>query len=72
MTYYSLLALYDGKWSVQFGDYERAVVRDEQRDWLDSEPETQTIILTTKDAGRVVGDSQAAIDAAVARLNGLQ
>lgn len=61
-TYYSLLACYDGQWAVQFGDYDREVVKAEQDDWFDSEPETQTTILKS-------GDSQEAIDAGVARLN---
>lgn len=62
-TYYSLLAMYDGLWSVQFGDYDKSVVRDEQRDWLDAEPETSTMIIRTR------GDSQDVIDAAVAEWN---
>lgn len=66
MTYYSLLALFDGYWTVQFGDYSRSVVKDEQRDWLDAEPETTTMIMAT------VGDSQDVIDAGVAQLNRVQ
>lgn len=61
-AYYVLCALYDGKWSAEFGDYEKAVVKDEQADWADSEPETQTTILKCQ-------DSQASIDAAVAAIN---
>ena len=62
-AYYVLCALYDGKWSVQFGDYEKDVVKDERADWADGEPETQTTILKCE-------DSQASIDAAVAMANG--
>lgn len=61
-SYYSLLILEAGKWSIHFGDYDREVVEDEQADVKDSQPKVKTKIIST-------GDSQAAIDAKVAELN---
>lgn len=61
-AYYTLCALYDGVWSAQFGDYEKAVVLEEQEEWAESEPETQTCIVKSE-------DSQSSIDAKIAALN---
>lgn len=36
--YYSLLERIDGQWTVQFGDYSRAVVTQERRDMHESHP----------------------------------
>ena len=63
-TYYSLLTFDHGRWSVQFGGYDKEVVKDERRDWFDSDPEMKTMIVRS-------GDSQSAIEAAVAKLNGV-
>lgn len=66
--YHSLLTRTDGKWSVQFGDYDKAVVVEERdgtycdRSRVDAVFKKDTRIITT-------GDQQAAIDAAVAKLN---
>jgi len=61
-SYYSLLILQDGKWSIHFGDYDRQVVEDERDDCKDSDPKAKMKIIST-------GDSQAAIDAKVSELN---
>lgn len=58
--YYTLVVKRAGVWSAQFGDYDREVVRDEEHDCYDTEV---TKIIKT-------ADSQAAIDAKIAELNG--
>lgn len=58
--YFTLVALRDGVWSAQFGDYDREVVIDEEYVCYDTEV---TKIIRTD-------DSQAAIDAKIAELNG--
>lgn len=63
-AYFSLLSKVDGKWSVQFGDYDRSVVEDEKSDLLDSEEGIKLKIVKTD-------DSQAAIEAKLASLNGV-
>lgn len=57
----------DGPWGPQFGDYDKEVVEDERRDMLYSGAGR----LRGKDL-RIVrsGDTQAEIDAAIAKLNG--
>jgi hypothetical protein len=66
--YFSLLAKEpDGQWSPQFGDYDREVVEEEQRDYKDhvgtTWPKgTKFSIIGTK-------DDQASIDACIAKLN---
>ncbi|WQZ00314.1 hypothetical protein Shy_CDS0037 [Escherichia phage Shy] len=57
--YFSLLTKTDGVWSVQFGDYDRECV-EQERD--DSYSDEKCRIIKTD-------DTQAAIDAAVAKLN---
>jgi len=57
--YYSLLVKRDGKWSIQFGDYDKEVVKDEEYDSYDTE--VTKIIATSAD--------QASIDAKVKSLN---
>jgi hypothetical protein len=63
--YYLLLQRIDGRWTVQFGDYDRAVVAQEGQDMRDDfeavRKKDLTIICT--------GPKQADIDAAVAALN---
>lgn len=63
-SYYSLLTAHDddGVWHVQFGDYDRDVVKNELEDEWKGVPKVKTKIICT-------GDSQAEIDAAVAKLN---
>jgi hypothetical protein len=60
-SYYVLATREDGAWGVHFGDYDRAVVEQEQADC--GLPRSRTRIART-------GDSQASIDAAIAKLNG--
>lgn len=62
--YYTLVTCEDGgPWAVQFGDYDKQTVRDEQEDYCDGGiPRRYTKIITS-------GDSQADIDAAVKELN---
>jgi hypothetical protein len=62
-SYYSMLERIDGKWTIQFGDYDKQVVLDEMRDQRESEPKIcLKMINTTADQGL--------INAAVAKLNG--
>lgn len=59
-SYYTLVVKYAGaQWGPEFGDYDREVVVDESMEYSDDTPV------------RVIksGDSQPAIDAAVALLN---
>lgn len=62
--YYTLAVLIDGRWSPEFGDYDRDVVDDEMRDtYLDGGwKRNQCRIVRT-------ADDQAAITAAIAKLN---
>lgn len=60
--YFTLVALRDGIWSAQFGDYDREVVRDEELDCYDTEV---TKIIKTD-------DNQASIDFYIAVMNGVQ
>lgn len=59
-NYYSLLVKEDGRWTIQFGDYDRKVVQQEVADEYSGV--TTKIITTNPD--------QASIVAAVAALNG--
>lgn len=64
--YFSLLSI-DGtpgcKWAIEFGDYDLQTVEDERDDYRDRGWKAKELkIITT-------GDTQAAIDAAVAELN---
>lgn len=62
-TYYSLLEMQDGQWAIAFGDYERAVVRQELLDLKEGAGrKTRYMIVETM-------DDQASIDAAVAHYN---
>lgn len=62
-SYHSLLVKENGKWSVQFGDYSKQVVIDEQQDMKESygKAYVSKIITTNPD--------QASIDEAVQSLN---
>lgn len=65
-TYYTLLSRGpdDTRWAIEFGDYDRATVRDELNDLKDGDYcDHRFIIMPTP-------DDQASIDAAVAQLNG--
>lgn len=65
-TYYTLLSRGpdDTRWAIEFGDYDRSVVRDEKDDMKDGDYCDHAFkIITTL-------DDQASIDAAVAELNG--
>lgn len=64
--YYSLLQRVNGKWTIQFGDYDRQVVADVADDMWDQGIGTKRAdlkIITT-------GPKQSDIEAAVAKLNG--
>jgi hypothetical protein len=66
--YYTLICREDGKWSPQFGDYDKSVVRDELDDYANSFGSSHyarkdIMIIATDD------DMQATIDAAIAKLN---
>lgn len=61
--YFSLVVKEDGRWSVQFGDYDRECVESERDDYADRGHKASALrILAT-------ADSQAAIDLAVGKLN---
>jgi hypothetical protein len=61
--YYSLLALEAGRWVIEFGDYDRQVVRDELADYVDRGYRAKNLkIIST-------ADDQASIVAKVAQLN---
>lgn len=60
--YYTLLVMVDGKWSIHFGDYSHAVVKQEREDVKDSGEYKRTqIVMTSAD--------QPSIDSHVASLN---
>lgn len=63
-AYFTLCEKVDGKWCPQFGDYEKAVVKDELADWLDSGYSEFNLVIVKSE------DSQVSIDRAVAFLNG--
>lgn len=54
----------DGKWSPQFGDYDKEVVEQERRDWIDAGTAWARHLLVIYSL-----DNQDSINAAVARLN---
>ena len=61
--YYILAVREDGRWGVQFGDYDRKVVVDEQLEYWDKGYRRRdTMIVETM-------DGQHAIDVAIALLN---
>lgn len=59
MKYHTLLTMENGRWYIQFGDYDKDVVKQEKEDDYSG---FKTKIITT-------GDSQEAIDKKVAELN---
>ena len=63
--YYSVIARYEkaGPWSVQFGDYDKRVAREEAEFVLQDALQVRVIC---------TGDTQEEIDAEVARLNGAE
>jgi hypothetical protein len=65
--YYTLAVYEDGHWSPQFGDYSRAVVKQEREDWHDSQgyPYAHLTIIST-------GPLQADIDAGIRALNKME
>lgn len=60
MNYYTLLVMVDGRWCIEFGDYDKKVVEQEK---FDSFSEDKTMIIKTS-------PNQHAINAKVAELNG--
>lgn len=58
--YYSVLTCTNGVWSVQFGDYDREVAKDEQQEYKDKGEKTKLIC---------TGDTQAEIDHYVKEVN---
>lgn len=68
--YYSLLVREDGFWSIQFGDYDRAVVEQEREDTYLRQDSGDTERYRAKDIKIIAtGASQAHINAEVNRLN---
>jgi len=63
MSYHTLLTRDGRRWSIQFGDYDWHVVNSERADYRRQYMAQDLKIITT-------ADDQAAIDAAVAKLNG--
>lgn len=65
--YYTLAILTDGQWHAEFGDYDREAVLDERECYTDdAHPDG----VTSRNSKVVKShDSQASIDAAIARLN---
>jgi hypothetical protein len=62
-AYYTLAVRRDGRWEVDFGDYDRAVVESEREDTLSH-------FVYSKDMKIVKSaDDQASINLAVAKLN---
>lgn len=63
--YYTLAVRIDGRWSPEFGDYDRECVQVELAGYLDSGAwKRKDLKIVTTD------DNQAAIDAAIRKLNG--
>ena len=62
--YFTLAVRTDGKWSAQFGDYDRATVQDELTDYRDHDMKAKDLRIV------ISGDRQSDIDAAIAKLNG--
>ncbi|PWR23388.1 hypothetical protein [Zavarzinia compransoris] len=60
--YYTLAVREDGVWAPQYGAYSRADVHEEMLDYAERHALKDLRIIVT-------GDGQAAIDAAIARLN---
>lgn len=58
--YYSVLTCTNGVWSVQFGDYDRDVAKDEEQEYKDNGEKTKLIC---------TGDTQAEIDRYVKEAN---
>lgn len=58
--YYSVLTCINGVWSVQFGDYDRDVAKDEEQEYKDNGEKTKLIC---------TGDTQAEIDRYVKEAN---
>jgi hypothetical protein len=61
--YYTLIVRENGRWSPEFGDYRKAVVRDELEDQRTHHKRKDLMVITTEDV-------QASINAAIAELNG--
>jgi hypothetical protein len=62
ITYWALLAIEDGEWAVQFGDYDRNTVREELEDMATSNRRANLKIVQCT-------DEQSSIDRIVADLN---
>ncbi len=60
--YHSLLEKVDGRWTIQFGDYDKATVIEERDGYDPSVKKKDLKIITT-------GPKQAEIEDAVAKLN---
>jgi len=65
--YHVLLVREDGNWSIDFGDYDKSVVKDELQDKRDHFIKAKDLHILTVD-----GDTQAAIDAAVKEFRSKQ
>lgn len=65
-NYYTLAVRSDGRWSAQFGDYDRSTVAAEQVDVVHN---TGTPVKHRDTCVIRTGDTQAEIDAGIAALN---
>jgi len=61
--YFTLAVREAGQWSPQFGDYDRETVEAERDDYRDHGHKVRDLRIVQS------GDTQAAIDAAIAKLN---
>lgn len=62
--YWTLVEWQGKKWAPQFGDYDREVVVQERRDWIDAGAARPKHLLIIRSL-----DDKASVDAAVERLN---
>lgn len=63
--YYTLVEFRDGRWTPEFGDFDKETVAQERRDRLDSYDALKASQIKVISSGA----AQAEIDAAVAKLN---
>lgn len=61
--YYTLIERVNGKWSPQFGDYSKAVVKAEAKEYIEQGTESEDLAIIHS------GDSQEEINSAVAQMN---
>lgn len=64
MTYYILASRESGKWAVEFGDYDKAIVSDERAGLIEAGTRAKDLKII-----KIGTDRQTAIDAAIATVN---